>query len=129
MRETDYQDGECFLANVLYEDGTGKKKRPVVLLHNEEDHTFYACKATGNVTKPKNQRYGYEVKDWVDAGLHQPSIIKCNQHEIYEVELEQFREKIGQLSHRDLRGLLTKQIKVRLLEKEKERVLHVAYEP
>lgn len=128
MTAISYQDGECFLAYVQFENGIGGKKRPVVLLHDQEDHTFYACKVTGKVNKPKNQRYGYEVKDWVDAGLHQPSIIKCNKHEIYEVEPEQLRDKIGQLSHRDLHGLLTKQIKVRMLEKEKERVLEHGHE-
>lgn len=121
-RSYQYQAGECFLAYISFANTTGGKVRPVVLIHDKEENQFFVCTVTSQVDKPKNKKYGYVVVDWKEAGLDKPSIIKCNKDDMYLLkEPYQLIEKIGTLTHKDLSGLLVKQIKVRLLENEKQK--------
>lgn len=115
-----YQSGECFLAYVNFNEKKGGKVRPVVLIHDKEENQFFACSVTSQINKPKNQKYGYIVKDWKEAGLDRPSIIKCNKEDMYKVKKPfQLIKKIGNLTIRDLEGFLIKQIKVRFMENQR----------
>lgn len=115
-----YQSGECFLAYVNFNEKKGGKVRPVVLIYDNEENQFYAFSVTSQINKPKNQKYGYIVKDWKEAGLDKPSIIKCNKEDMYKAKKPfQLIKKIGNLTIRDLEGFLIKQIKIRFMENQR----------
>lgn len=60
------------------------------------------------------------MEDWEQSGLTSPAIIKCNIEDIEEINRSYIRKKIGELTHRDLTGLLVKLIKVRQVEYQRE---------
>jgi|SRR5690625_2565321 len=117
----DFEAGECFLAYIYYDDKSGGKARPVVLLRDEEDDTFLACKVTSQGGNRLNKKYGYIIKDWEEVGLEKPSIIKCNTSDMRKIDEVAFYKKIGDLTSRDVKGFLVKQLKIRQMERRKER--------
>lgn len=117
-----YENGEVFYAFMRYkdhEDGIGKDC-PVVALKDPETETWQALKITSQIDKKLNHKYGYLMEDWEQSGLTSPSIIKCNIEDIEEINPSYIRKKIGELTHRDLTGLLVKLIKVRQVEYQRE---------
>lgn len=118
-----FTDGEVFFAYMEYKDvGGGRgKKRPVVVIKDENTGLFQALKITSQVDKRMNHKYGYKLKDWKDSGLYKPSIVKCNEKDIENIKPENIVRKMGDLTKRDMMGLLVKLIQVRRLEKEKKK--------
>lgn len=120
--EIQFNDGDIFYAYVrFYEDEKNGKERPIVAMKNEEDDTWKAFKITSRIEKKMNHKYGYLMEDWEQSGLTKPSIIKCDREGTFDIEPDKIIRKIGDLTERDLRGLLIKTIKVREIEYRREK--------
>lgn len=118
------ETGKCFTSFVKFRDRNGTilpsgKSRPVVSLLDPNTQKYIICKST-STEKTQNDRYGYELKDWKEAGFNGPSIIKCNKEDIVALKDQKINKTIGQLSDRDLKGLYNKLIEIRELEFERE---------
>jgi hypothetical protein len=121
IHNEDVDIGQVFLAFVKFSDqqnGQGKL-RPVVAFKDPEDDRLYAFKVTSRIDNKINHKYGYLMMDWKEAGLHKPSIIKCNRENVYDIEPMNIMKKLGNITERDLTGLLIKTIKVRQMEYRK----------
>ncbi len=68
---------EIWEALVPFEEGKGAKKRPVVVLSEEEMYVL-SLKMTSH--KPRyNQLEGeFELMKWEEAGLKKPTVIQCS---------------------------------------------------
>lgn len=113
----DLTDGEVFYAYVehIENDGQGKT-RPVLALKDPETDGWLVLKITSRIDKKLNHKYGYMLSDWEKCGLDKPSIVKCNREDIRDIQPDNITKKIGELTTRDLKGLLVKFIKVREIE-------------
>lgn len=125
--ENSFQNGQCFTAFLRFQNNDGSfvsdnkgKQRPVIILQDPIDSKFYAFKVTGQVHKSLNKKYGYQLRDWKEAGFRKPSIIKCNIDNRFEIEPYLLHRNFGQLTENDLRGFLTQLIKVRKMEHEND---------
>lgn len=125
-----FQNGDCYTAYIRYQHNDGTfisgnkgKPRPVVIIQDPTDQKFYAFKVTGQVHKPFNKRNGYSLNDWNESGFNKPSIVKCNTDNRFEIDPTNLGRKFGKLTENDLRGFLTKLIKVRKLEHQNENEL------
>ena len=89
---------DIFLAEVVFEDIPGSKKRPVLYL--EEQDSFFIClKMTG--TAP---RFGeYALQDWQGAGLHKPTTVRIGKR--LRLSQNDIICKIGHLSAIDIYSL------------------------
>src|SRR5690625_7887226 len=94
----DFEAGECFLAYIYYDDKSGGKARPGVLLRDEEDDTFLACKVTGQGGNRLNKKDGYVIKDRAEVGLDKASLVKCTSSDLRNMEEVAFYQGIGYLT-------------------------------
>lgn len=121
-KDTQFNEGDVFYAYVRYVDDEKKgKERPIVAIKSEEDDNWKAFKITSQIDKKINHKYGYLMEDWEHTGLTKPSIIKCNREDVYDIEPENIIQKIGDLTERDLKGLLIKTIRVREIEYRRDK--------
>ena len=86
------------MAHVGFEDGTGSKERPVVVL---KDQTIL-CICMGVTSKQKEHRLGYKLKEWKYAGLIKESWVRF---EYLKIEPSDFRNKVGMLHQDDIQGI------------------------
>lgn len=110
------EEGQVFLAYIKFKDKKGGKERPIIIMKDPETDKLLAFKVTSRIDKKLNHKYGYLVEDWKEAGFLKPSIIKCNREDVYELDTKTIIRKVGELSNRDLKGLLVKMAKVREIE-------------
>lgn len=114
--------GEVFFAFMRYNDDKARGKlRPIVAIKDPEDETWRALKVTSRLDKKLNHKYGYLLTDWKEAGLSEPSIVKCNREDIQELDPRNIRNRRGELTRRDMAGLLSKLLRVREIEYRRER--------
>lgn len=113
-------EGQVFLAYVGYKDKSGGKERTIIAMKDYETERWLAFKVTSKVEKKMNHKYGYLVEDWKEAGFIVPSIIKCNREDIYDLKPQHIIKKVGELTNRDLKGLLIKTVKVREIEYKRD---------
>lgn len=123
-KSLDLENGKCFSSYVKFRDRNGSilpngKARPVVSLLDPNTQEYIICKST-STEKIQNNKYGYELLDWKEAGFNGPSIIKCNQEDIVALKDQRLIKSIGTLSDRDLIGIYNKLIEVRELEYKRE---------
>jgi len=86
------------MAHVGFEDGTGSKERPVVVL---SDQTIL-CICMGVTSKQKGYRLGYKLKKWRYARLTKESWVRF---EYLKVKPDDFRDMVGMLHPDDIQGL------------------------
>lgn len=120
------ESGSCFVIIIAFEERYGASKaiyhpvegkpRPVVVLKDPIEDRYYAHNVTKRVSNPFNQRNGYQLRDWKESGFHRESIVKCDQHNVFEITPDALREPFGKLSERDLTGFLQQLNKVRQRE-------------
>lgn len=118
-----FVDGEVFFAYVEYTDVDGNlgKKRPVVVVKDKTTEMLRALKVTSQIDKPLNHKYGYKLRDWEKSGLNRPSIVKCNEKDIVNINPVNIVRKMGDLTERDLMGVLVKIVEVKELENIKKK--------
>ncbi len=125
----DFKNGEVYIAFVNFVEDLHNKEnargkvRPVVIFEVPEDNKLYACKVSSKVDKPIKKRYGYVLQDWKEAGIKSPSVVACDSENIREIDPTSIKKYVGQLTERDIRGMLVKHIKVRAMEHEMEQSL------
>ncbi len=117
--------GEIYLAFVTFteslnSDNPKGKVRPVVIFEDPDDHKLFACKVTTRVNKPIAQKLGYTISDWKESGLNAPSIVSCDKENVREIEPNSIIKYIGELTERDIRGMLIKHMRVQALEHQRE---------
>lgn len=120
FEEENVDDGQVFLAYMRYKDKLGGKERPIIAMKDSETEIWLAFKVTSRIEKKLNHKYGYLVEDWQEAGFKIPSIIKCNREDIQDLEPKNIIRKVGELTNRDLKGLLIKTVKIREIEYKRD---------
>ncbi|WP_107942671.1 type II toxin-antitoxin system PemK/MazF family toxin [Metasolibacillus fluoroglycofenilyticus] len=119
---TGFQEGDIFYAYVHFIDDIDQgKERPIVAMKDQDTDTWKAFKITSRIEKKLNHKYGYLMEDWAESGLTKPSIIKCDLQSVYDIDPNNIIRKIGDLTERDLKGLLMKIVTVREIEYRRER--------
>lgn len=93
--------GDIFFVNVRFSDGSGTKRRPVVVVSVDEFHTSRAdALIVPLTTNLRGQRFGdHLLEDWEAASLPRPSLAKGV---IETVERSTFDRQLGRLTPRDL---------------------------
>ncbi|MCM3796440.1 hypothetical protein [Priestia megaterium] len=88
-----------------------------------EEDKLYAFPVTSQIDKLFNKKYGYKVKDLDVAGFSKESVIQYHSSNLKEIKPENIKRQLGNLSGRDVTGLLIKLLQVRQMEKAQERGL------
>lgn len=70
-----YRFGEILLAQVPFSDGSGVKKRPVLVLHDLGDADLLVVPVT---SRPPRGVEDLELEDWATAGLRLPSTARLS---------------------------------------------------
>jgi len=93
--------GDAFFVNVRFSDGSGIKRRPVIVVSVDAVHLSRADALIMPVTTRLGfQRFGDHVLvDWELAGLPRPSMVKGV---VETVERSTFDSFVGRLTARDL---------------------------
>ena len=98
---------DLYWFEATFEDGTGSKKRPVIIVSVDEDSVVLDIVGVYSYRKwfQEDVRF-YELLDWPEAGLLKKSYVKLSS--LYEInnELIEDEEFIGSLSDRDKLGLI-----------------------
>lgn len=111
-------------AILKFDENNTKKARPVLLMENENDYNIFDIyKIT---TKNNNDKFNYEIKQWKEAGLNQPSYIKLKN--IYSIEKYKIaRTKLGTLQEIDIKGMEEKLSDIAIYELEIEKQIKSNY--
>lgn len=96
--------GDVFLVNVRFSDGSGVKRRPVVVVSVDAVHSSrldaLIVPLTANVSV---QRFGdYALVDWAESGLPRPSLAKGI---VETLERSTFQGSLGRLTERDMEAV------------------------
>lgn len=103
--------GEIYHVNFPYEEDVTKTKlRPTLIIaftNHNNDTVFYGLKLT---TKNRGyDKYSYPIKEWMEAGLILPSVVRCDKIQSFVssdiVCTEITNGLIGNLSDRDLNAV------------------------
>jgi hypothetical protein len=94
--------GTVVLAHVPFEDATGGKTRPCVVIATSPDHLLVRPGYSDGGTQSRRWQ-SYELLDWAAAGLDKPSFISSQ-----DVTIKRFDagDPLGEISERDWNGLL-----------------------
>jgi len=94
MRDSsEFNRWDIWLAKVEFEEGTGFKIRPVLIIDGTRCYIL-SLKITSH--GPRKDYFGeYEIIDWERAGLLKPSTIRVNKR--LDLPPESFVKKIGRL--------------------------------
>jgi len=87
-----------WMAHIRFEDGTGIKERPVIVLNDR----IILCVCMGVTSKTKSWRHGYKLKYWGYAGLSRESWVRF---EYLEVKPDKFKRRLGILHQEDIAGI------------------------
>ncbi len=97
------QRWEIWEADVPFEDRKGSKRRPVVILSQEEVFVL-SLKMTSHNARYKTLEGEYELMRWKEAGLSKPTVVQCSKR--LRLEPSRFTgKKFGRLSATDIIGL------------------------
>ena len=106
----DYKKYSIYDAIVYFEEINDYKKRPVLLLENENKYEIFDIyKIThddsneNKVKKKSNYKYNYPISKWKEAGLKEPSLIKIRQ--INNIDKKLLIDYLGDLQKEDIEGL------------------------
>lgn len=93
---------DLYWADVPFEDDPSQKKlRPVVIMRDMVVYVL-TLKVTSH-DKRENDPYEYELLEWQEAGLYEPSVVRIK---LSQLKPEAFHGRIGRLSAADIAGLL-----------------------
>jgi mRNA interferase MazF len=101
---TSYRPGDVLLVELKFSDGTGSKKRPVVVLSNDAYNAgrqnLMVMAVTSNTTRIL---YGdTKIIDWQDSGLKLPSLAAGI---VQTITQDMVLKKIGVLSSKDFQKI------------------------
>ena len=85
--------GDICLLNFPFANGTSNKKRPVLVLLDTQDNDIIVCRITRRMYHTK---YDFQVKNWTEAGLKLPSVIRL--HKIATLEKKLVYKKLGKIN-------------------------------
>ena len=77
----------------------GTKKRPVVIINNGLGIDIDMSTVRITSKKPRN-KFDIEIKNWKEAGLDKPSVVRCSK--INTISVGQQLLKVGRLEPEDL---------------------------
>ena len=86
------------MARVDYEDGTGSKDRPVIVLNDK----VVLCVCLAVTSKQKRVCYGYKLKNIKSPNLTKESWVRFG---YIELTPERFRRELGILGDEDIIGI------------------------
>ena len=100
---TEFEPWEVVEAFVPFEDISGKKKRPVVVL-SETEAIVFSLKMTSHEPRYKTLEGEYELMHWQEAGLVKPTVVQCRKR--LQLGKDAFTgRKFGKLTLTDILGL------------------------
>jgi mRNA interferase MazF len=98
-----FDQGDVILLNFSFASGIKSKKRPCIVLSNNEYNKNRHEIIAAPITSQNNKEYflgDYQIKDWKEAGLLKPSIFKCI---VFTLEDTNIVKKIGNFTDRDMK--------------------------
>ncbi len=99
----EYDRWEIWEANVPFEEGHGSKRRPVVIL-SEEECIVISLKMTSHEPRYKKLEGEYEIMNWEKAGLLKPTVIQCSK--LLKLDKNRIGDrKYGRLTAADIIGV------------------------
>jgi mRNA interferase MazF len=95
-----YKPGDVILVRIKFTDSEQTKKRPAVILTDDNYHNSRADTIVIAVSSQLSNTYfgDYEIEYWQEAGLPQPSKVKGVIHTIDRATIE---DNIGKLTNHD----------------------------
>lgn len=94
---SDFIRWDIWVARVEFEEGTGSKIRPVLIIDGTRCYVL-SLKITSHI--PRSQFPGeYQIIEWKEAGLLKPSTIRISKQ--LNLPAESFVKKIGRLTELD----------------------------
>lgn len=96
-----YNPYDILTATIAFSDGTGAKRRPALVIANNEEviRTYRITSQYSRKSSYIRSKY-FEIKEWEEAGLIKPSWIDTVQLYDLDIELVQVR-LIGKLTEYD----------------------------
>ncbi len=91
-----FSSGEVLLVPVVFSDGSGHKKRPVVIVCDSGDADLLVAPVTSQAARSPRD---LTVVDWRQAGLRLPSIVRLEK--LATVEKSMVVRKMGRLAPDD----------------------------
>ena len=99
---SDFIRWDIWIAKVEFEEGTGSKIRPVLIIDGTRCYVL-SLKITSHV--PRSQFPGeYQIIEWKEAGLMKPSTIRINKQ--LNLPADSFAKRIGRLTELDRLNVL-----------------------
>ena len=96
----DMERWEIWEADVPFEEGKGSKKRPVLVLSENEIYVL-SLKMTSHEPRYNRMEGEYEIMRWQEAGLDKPTVIQCSK--ILKLDRSRFTgKKYGRLMSTDI---------------------------
>ena len=100
MAAPDYAQGEVLLALLVFSDGQGAKRRPVLVVWNFGDADLLVAPVTSH---PARMEADLVLSDWSNAGLKLPSTVRCEK--LATISKSCVVRKLGVLRPPDLAGV------------------------
>jgi mRNA interferase MazF len=91
-----FSPGDVLLVPLVFSDGSGHKKRPVVIVHDSGDADLLVAPVTSQAARSHRD---VPVVNWQRAGLRLPSIVRLEK--LATVEKSTIVKKMGQLAPDD----------------------------
>ena len=91
-----FSPGDVLLVPVMFSDGSGQKKRPVVVVHDGGDADLLVAPVTSQAAR---SAHDVLVANWQRAGLRLPSIVRLEK--LATVEKTTVVRRMGQLAPDD----------------------------
>jgi len=88
--------GEVLLVPVVFSDGSGHKRRPVVIVYDSGDADLLVAPVTSQAARSQRDM---QVVNWQRAGLRLPSIVRLEK--LATVEKSTVVKKMGRLAPDD----------------------------
>ena len=99
----DYNRWDIWEADVPFEESQGSKKRPVLIL-SEQEALVLSLKMTSHEARYNKLEGEYELLKWKEAGLIKPTVVQCSK--LLKLEKGAITDKqYGRLTATDIIGL------------------------
>ena len=97
-KKMNYTKWEIWLAEVMFEETSEVKKRPVLVIDDTDFYYVEVARITSHISR-KWDWFDYEIKEWEKAGLKKPSTIRLDR--IISMSNNRLIHKIGELQQED----------------------------
>ena len=91
-----FSPGDVLLVPVVFSDGSGHKKRPVIIVHDSGDADLLVAPVTSRAARSARD---VPVVDWQRTGLRLPSIVRLEK--LATVEKSTVAREMGRLTPDD----------------------------